>query len=106
VAIELRGEAGTGGWRFRVRAAPGATRPGVRGEHDGALRLAVAAPPEKGRANAELVERLAEALGVRRAQLELVAGATGREKWVAVRGLGEAALRERLAVLVAAARKP
>ncbi|MGE3776880.1 MAG: DUF167 domain-containing protein, partial [Pirellulaceae bacterium] len=33
-----------------VRAHPGARREEVRGEHDGALKVSVAAAPEKGKA--------------------------------------------------------
>jgi uncharacterized protein (TIGR00251 family) len=81
-----------------VRAQPGARKAGVQGEQNGALKVAVTAPPEDGRANKALVEALAEALGVRRSQVELLAGATGRDKRFLVRGL----TREELAAKVAA----
>ena len=45
-----------------VRAQPGAARDRVAGEHDGALKVAVAAPPEGGRANAAIAKILAKAL--------------------------------------------
>jgi uncharacterized protein YggU (UPF0235/DUF167 family) len=44
-----------------VRAQPGARKAGVLGEQAGALKVAVTAPPEDGRANRALVEVLAEA---------------------------------------------
>jgi uncharacterized protein (TIGR00251 family) len=47
-----------------VRAQPGARRAGVQGEQAGALKIAVTAPPEDGRANQALVEVLRKALGV------------------------------------------
>ena len=46
-----------------VRAQPGARRNGVQGEQAGALKVAVTAPAQDGRANAALVEVLREALG-------------------------------------------
>ena len=47
----------------------------------------MAAPPERGRANAALVELLAEALGIPRARVRVVGGATARRKVVEIDGL-------------------
>jgi uncharacterized protein (TIGR00251 family) len=84
-----------------VRAQPGARRSGVQGEQAGALKVAVTAPPQDGRANEALVEALREALGVRRSQVELLAGATGRDKRFLIRGLKRAELEKRVAALLA-----
>jgi uncharacterized protein (TIGR00251 family) len=54
--------------------------------HDGRLKLAVTAPPVDGEANAAVVELLARELGVPRAAVEVVAGATSRRKTVRVVG--------------------
>ena len=45
-----------------VRASPGAKRDEIRGEHDGALKVAVIQAPEKGKANQAVIELLAERL--------------------------------------------
>jgi uncharacterized protein (TIGR00251 family) len=84
-----------------VRAQPGARKAGVLGEQNGALKLAVTAPPEDGRANAALVELLRRAVGLKRSQVELYSGASGRNKRVLVRGASKADLAARLAGLVA-----
>ena len=84
------------GTRFRVRAVPGARRDAVLGVHGDALRVAVRAVAERGRANDALVELLSAALGVRTGQVEIVAGAGSREKSMLVRGLAPEAVRERL----------
>jgi uncharacterized protein len=70
-----------------VRAQPGARRNGIVGEQAGALKVAVTAPPDKGRANAAIIEVLADALGLKRAQVELIAGLTSKTKKVLLRGL-------------------
>jgi hypothetical protein len=70
-----------------VRAQPGAKRNAVLGEQAGALKVAVTAPPEDGRANAALTELLREWLGVKRSQVELAGGATHRNKSFLIRGL-------------------
>lgn len=73
-----------------VRAKPGARKAGIQGERDGALVVAVHAPPEDGRANAALVEVLHDALGLKRSQIELVSGQKGRDKRFLLRGVTRA----------------
>src|ERR1043165_6333888 len=79
-----------------VRAQPGARRNGVVGEQAGALKIAVTAPPDKGRANEAIVEVLADALGLKRGQVELISGATSRQKNFLIRGLTAETVRVRL----------
>jgi uncharacterized protein (TIGR00251 family) len=83
-----------------VRAQPGARRAGVQGEQGGALKVAVNAPAQDGRANQALLEALREALGLKRSQVELLAGQTGRDKRFLVRGVPRAELERRLAALL------
>ena len=83
-----------------VRAQPGARRTGVLGEQAGALKVAVTAPPEDGRANKALVEVLREALGLKRSQVVLFSGETSREKRFLIRGLAKAELEERIEMLL------
>jgi uncharacterized protein len=82
-----------------VRAQPGARKVGVVGEQNGALKVAVSAPPEQGKANKALRDALCDALGVKRAAVELLSGAASRDKRFLIRGLTPAQLRERLAKL-------
>jgi uncharacterized protein (TIGR00251 family) len=84
-----------------VRAQPGARKAGVLGEQAGALKVAVTAPPEGGRANQALVEALREVLSLKRSQVELLSGATRRDKRFLIRGLAREALQQRLAALLA-----
>ncbi len=86
-----------------VRAQPGARRNEIVGRQGDALKVAVTAPPDKGRANASLVLVLADALGLKRSQVELIAGATSRAKKFLVREMTAAELSAKLAVLLASA---
>jgi uncharacterized protein (TIGR00251 family) len=85
-----------GALTFAVRVVPRASRSEVVGEHDGALRVRVAAPPVEGAANEELVRTLARALGVPTRAVEITSGQASKTKLVRVAG----AERERLLSLV------
>ena len=58
------------------------------------------APADKGKANEALMKVLAEALGVKRSRVELIAGQTSREKKFLIRGAAVAELAGRLAELL------
>jgi len=72
--------------RITVKVHPRARRTRVAGKLGGAWKLELAAPPVEGEANRALVEFLAGALGVRRADLAVVRGEAGRRKTVRVAG--------------------
>ena len=86
----LREEAG--GVALEVLVQPRASRTRVVGEHDGRLKVQLAAPPVDGEANQALVEFLAGALGVRKADVTIARGETGRRKTVRVAGAAAAAV--------------
>jgi uncharacterized protein (TIGR00251 family) len=79
-----------GAVELAVLVQPRASRTRVVGEHDGLLKIQLAAPPVDGEANAALLEFLAKRLGVPRRQVSLVAGDTSRRKRVRVEELGAA----------------
>jgi hypothetical protein len=81
--IEQRGNA----VRVRVRVQPRASRTEVAGEHDGALKVRVAAPPVDGAANDELVRFIARRVGVARSRIRIVSGDAGRSKVVEIEGV-------------------
>lgn len=68
--------------RLRVRVVPGASTSAVVGRLGEAWKLRVHAPPERGRANAEVVALLAAALGLERADVRVVTGHAARDKVV------------------------
>ena len=87
---------GAGGAVLELLVQPRASRTRVVGEHDGRLKIQLAAPPVDGEANAALLAFLAQALGLRRADVALLAGESGRRKRVRVAGLDAAAAVARL----------
>jgi hypothetical protein len=80
-----------------VRVHPGARHEGLAGwMDDGSLKLAVAAAPEGGRANAAVVELMAGVLGVPRGRVTVARGASSRVKTLAIEGIDEAEVRRRV----------
>jgi uncharacterized protein (TIGR00251 family) len=63
---------------------------------DGTVKIQLTAPPVDGEANAKLIAFLADVLGVAKSHIEIVAGATGRDKLVTVTGMNAAALHQRI----------
>ena len=90
---------------FSVRVQPKAKSDRVLGEHAGALKVAVTAPPEKGKANAAVVALLSRLLGVPKSSIEIVRGETSRVKTLRVQGVGKDALLELLGRVTKGERK-
>ena len=72
---------------FEVRVAPRASRNRVIGVRDGALKVALTAPPVDGAANEALRKLLAKALGVSKSDVEIVRGDRARIKVLRVHGV-------------------
>ena len=85
-----------GALSFSVRVVPRASKTAVAGEHDGALRVRVAAPPVEGAANEELIRFLAKEFGVPARDVEIRSGHASKTKVVRVVG----ASAERLMSLI------
>jgi uncharacterized protein (TIGR00251 family) len=91
-AVNVREHDGT--VTFDVLVQPRASRARVGPNHAGRLKIAVTSPPVDGEANAAVIELLAKALGVGRAAIEVIAGASSRRKTIRVRGVTRAAIEE------------
>jgi len=81
---------------LRLHVQPRASRSELTGLHGERLKLRLAAPPVEGRANEALIAFMAETLGLKRQQLELVRGLQGRDKDLVLSGLDESTARRRL----------
>ena len=72
---------------FEVRVAPRASRNRVVGIQDGALKVALTAPPVDGAANEALKKLLAKGLGVAKSDVEILRGDRARIKVLRVHGV-------------------
>jgi uncharacterized protein len=83
------------GAEINLRVSPGARNTSIAGTYgEEAIKLRVAAPPVKGRANAEAERYVAELPGVTASDVSVATGASARSKTVFVRGVDAEQVRE------------
>ncbi len=63
---------------------------------DGTVKIHLAAPPVDNEANEQLIAFLSEVLSVAKSRIEIVAGATGRDKLVSVLDMDNETVHQRL----------
>lgn len=83
---------------LRVKVAPRAAHARVLGEHDGALKVSLTAPPVDGAANEALIALIADALRLPKRAVTITHGYTSKLKTVRIAGANEAAIRALLPV--------
>lgn len=76
---------------------PGARTTAIVGLHDGAIRVRVAASPERGRANRAAAELLADVTGARAV---LVSGASSRRKRILIEGATSSVVASAIATAI------
>ena len=81
-----------GDFQLLLHVQPNAKRTAVVGIHGGRLKVALAAPPVDGKANAVLLKAFAKHLGVSKSAEAIASGESSREKRLEVTGLTEAEL--------------
>lgn len=79
---------------FRAKVVPRSSKSEIAGEHDGALKVRIAAPPVDGAANAELVRLLAKKFGVSRGDIEILSGETSKIKRIKIANLSQSRFDE------------
>jgi uncharacterized protein (TIGR00251 family) len=86
--------ASDGGVEVDLLVVPNASRSSVVGGHGDRIKVRVTGPPEKNKANAAVIELLAEVTGARR--VTVTRGRTGRHKTVFMAGVTVGSVREAL----------
>ena len=87
---------------LKVRVLPRGSKNEVTGRREGVLCVKLTAPPVENAANKALIEFIADLLGVRKSQVEIVSGHKSREKTLRISGIGE----DELATVLANVRYP
>jgi uncharacterized protein (TIGR00251 family) len=89
-----------GGIILPVRAQPGASKNALRGEQNGMLKVSVTQIAEKGKANKAIIDVLAKSLGLRRSQIELIAGELQPQKRFLIHDISADDLAARIAAAI------
>jgi uncharacterized protein (TIGR00251 family) len=77
-----------------VKVIPRAHQNAIVSYENGILKIRLHAVPEKGEANAELIEFLADEFNLSKSSISIVRGHTSRIKHVEIQGLSEAQLKK------------
>jgi uncharacterized protein (TIGR00251 family) len=72
---------------IKVKVVPGSSRTAIAGLLNGMLKIKVAAPAEKGKANAVLTELLAKKLSIKKSAVRIAAGLTSSIKEIVIEGV-------------------
>lgn len=81
---------------IRVRVQPRAPRTEIVGEHDGAIKMRISAPPVDGKANEECRRYLAKLLKVSATSIEIISGESSRDKVIRVSNMSARRILEAL----------
>ncbi len=81
-----------------LKVTPNASRNEIAGLSSGILQVRIAAPPERGKANRELIAFISRALGVRKTAIAIIRGENSRHKAIAVEGMSREDILKRLPV--------
>jgi uncharacterized protein (TIGR00251 family) len=88
---------GKRGSALAVRVTPRASRNEiVELLEDGTIKVRIAAPPSDNEANETLINFLSEILGIPKTRLDIVAGAAGRDKLIAVVDMDTETVQQRI----------
>ena len=81
---------------FSVKVVPRSSKTAIAGILGGALKVKLAAAPEKGKANQALVEFLADKLGVKKNTIKITSGQTSPVKTIEITGISAETLLGKL----------
>ena len=77
-----------------VRVVPRSSKTEIVGDHDGALKIKLKAPPVDGAANEELIRFLSKHFGVPKANVQIISGLTGRNKRIRLAGVASSQIAD------------
>ena len=87
------------GIAFDIHVNTHASRAEIAGVAGGMLKVKVTAPPVEGAANEACIALLSKKLGLRKSQMDIAAGAKGRNKTILVREIGKDQLEQKIQAL-------
>lgn len=75
------------GISLQVKVQPRSSRKGIEGVDGDTVKVYLTSPPAEGAANAQLIEVLSEALGVKKSAIHIIKGLSCRHKLIEIKGV-------------------
>ncbi len=72
---------------LEVKVLPNSSRNKIVGEFNGALKIAVNAPPEEGKANKAIIDLLSAILDIPKKNIQILSGQTNSHKKIKILGI-------------------
>lgn len=72
---------------FKVKVVPASSKTSIAGVLDGMLKVKIAAPPEKGKANKSFIDFLSKKTGIKKKSITITSGQTSPIKTVSIEGI-------------------
>jgi uncharacterized protein (TIGR00251 family) len=72
---------------IKIKVEPRSSKSGIAGPYGDALKVNLNSPPVEGKANKELIDVLAEELGIAKKDIEIISGQSSKNKIVRLHGL-------------------
>lgn len=82
--------------RLSIKVTPNAGRNEITGFKQGVWQIKIGAPPDKGKANKELIDFLSELTGIKKSAILIIKGQTSRNKVIIIEGLTGEEIYQRL----------
>ncbi len=82
--------------KIAVQIHPGAAKNEITGVQNDVIRIKIAAPPVKGKANKELIDYLSRLLDISKDRLNIIKGHTSKNKLISIDGLSRGEILEKL----------
>ena len=85
---------------LKIKVVPGSSRDHIAGKLGDAIKVQVSAAPEKGKANDAVINLMADLLGLRRQQLQIIRGHSQPRKVLEIQGIEQDQLDQRISELL------
>lgn len=82
--------------RLSIKVTPNAGRNEITGFKQGVWQIKIGAPPDKGKANKELIDFLSELTRIKKSAILIIKGQTSRNKVIIIEGLTGEEIYQRL----------
>ena len=81
---------------IKVKIVPGSSKNKIVGTYNGALKIAITAPPVEGKANKKCIAYLAKYFDIAKSKIEIISGQTSKNKLIRIYDISKKDFLEKL----------